>query len=525
MAGPQIFLNLLEKHEELTDKKTKKAEQKSINKSDYIAPPGHISILRQGATEEDEIKAAHLIFHNGVNWQHGRSWDFAEDWFCLDIRLGSSFISTENLKHVQAFHVTSKSQGAAMEDCSTSFGYVLAAAVDMSEDGCDSFEVLIFGGQSTETAKTSSRLEIISGPNDFGGPLDCRAYRPEPRLYQEFQLPTEFSHELDAVQTGDVPSSRCGHSLVRLSSNLLVCIGGVSIPRADKHKFHPSDSNIFLLKYPEVEWIKLERMEELDRTEHSTHIFGEKIYIVGGYSFKNHLASEIFPYNHVIEIEVHCSQDRIFTTSSKSIKIDIMPDFGQPFLTSMSSSGHSNYLYLFGGYMWPDYDPLRQNMYELCPPYTSHNKRPKQESNLVQIDLHKMEIKVTKADPEYATADGSLQVMSTNEAGEIENLLIVGGSSQRLDLYSTFNFDMQQCSLNSEYGGCVVTLSTREKDTLTCSTSECKKIVHIHCDKYTRGLAKMTSAKYKCPKCADYDPVTKKKRAKASGRRATRGGS
>ena len=63
-----------------------------------------------------------------------------------------------------------------MENCSTSFGYVLAAAVDMSEDGCDSFEVLIFGGQSTETAKTSSRLEIVSGPNDFGGPLDCRAY-------------------------------------------------------------------------------------------------------------------------------------------------------------------------------------------------------------------------------------------------------------------------------------------------------------------------------------------------------------
>ena len=57
MAGPQIFLNLLEKHEELTDKKTKRAEQKSINKSDYIAPPGHISILRQGDTEEDEIKA------------------------------------------------------------------------------------------------------------------------------------------------------------------------------------------------------------------------------------------------------------------------------------------------------------------------------------------------------------------------------------------------------------------------------------------------------------------------------------
>ena len=30
-----MFINLVEKHEELTDKKTKKAEQKSILKNDY----------------------------------------------------------------------------------------------------------------------------------------------------------------------------------------------------------------------------------------------------------------------------------------------------------------------------------------------------------------------------------------------------------------------------------------------------------------------------------------------------------
>ena len=65
MAEPPIFVNLLEKQEELTDKKTKKAEQKSITKSDYIPPPGHISLVRQGVTEEDELKKAHLIFHNG----------------------------------------------------------------------------------------------------------------------------------------------------------------------------------------------------------------------------------------------------------------------------------------------------------------------------------------------------------------------------------------------------------------------------------------------------------------------------
>ena len=36
MAGPPIFVNLLEKQEELTDKKTKKAEQKSEQKTKVI---------------------------------------------------------------------------------------------------------------------------------------------------------------------------------------------------------------------------------------------------------------------------------------------------------------------------------------------------------------------------------------------------------------------------------------------------------------------------------------------------------
>ena len=522
MASAPIFLNLLEKHDKLIDKTTKKSEQKSIQKSDYIPPTGHISILKSGVSDEDGTKTCHLIFHNGVNWKHGRSWDFAEDWFCLDIAWSSSFINTENLKHVQAFHVTSKSPGASMENCSTSFGFVLAAAVDLSDHDSDSFCVLLFGGQSTETALTSNRLEIVTGPNDFDGTLDCKAYRAGPRVYNEYKLPSDYSGE--PVQTGIVPSSRCGHSLGKLSSDLLVCIGGLSIPKADKHKFHPSDSNLFLLRYPEIEWIKIEKISELDRTEHSMYIFEEKIYIVGGYSFRNHLASEIFPYNQVLEIKINRSEENTFYTSQNIISLDIMPDYGEPFLTSMSSVGVSGCLYLYGGYTWPAYDPVKQNMYALCPPYTSHNKRPKQESILVEINLVELDIKLLRAPTEFATAGGSLQVLSRNEDGKLENLLIVGGSAQRLDLYSTFSFELKKCDLNPEYGGCIVTLSTREKDFLSCSSSDCTKVVHIMCDKYTRGLAKMTNAKYLCPMCANYDPVTKKKRPKPNARRGVRRG-
>ena len=523
MNSVPIFLNLLENHETLTDKTTKKAEQKSIQKSDYIAPPGHISIIKTGVAEEDGTKTAHLIFHNGVNWKHGRTWDFAEDWFCLDITWSSSFINTEDLKHVQAFHVTSKSSGASMEECSTSFGYVLAAAVDLSEADSDSFEVLLFGGQSTETAITSNRLEIVSGPVDFHGPLHCKAYRGGPRMYKEYNLPSEYNQENDSVQVGTIPSSRCGHSLGKLSSDLLVCTGGLTIPKAGRHKFHPSDSNLFLLKYPEIEWIKLEKIEELDRTEHSMVVFGEKIFVVGGYSFRNHLASEIFPFSQVLEITINRLESDVFSTSLRVISLDIMPEFGEPYLTSMSSVGVSNYLYMYGGYTWPEYDHAKQNLYEMCPPYTSHNKRPKQHSILVEINLESMEIKLSKAPSEFATAGGSLQVLSRNEEDRLENLLIVGGSALRLDLYSTFSFDLKKCDIDIEYGGCEVTLSTREKELVSCSSLECTKTVHILCDKYTRGLARMTSETYLCPKCANYDPVTKKKRPKPSSGRRGRG--
>ena len=131
---------------------------------------------------------------------------------------------------------------------------------------------------------------------------------------------------------------------------MLVCTGGLSIPKANKHKFHPSDSNIFLLKYPEIIWIKLDKLEDLDRTEHSMHIFNGKIYVVGGNSFRNHLASEIFPYNHVLEIEINTNDDGGFWSSVKTIKVDIPPDCGLPFLTNMNFVGDDTRIYLFGGF-------------------------------------------------------------------------------------------------------------------------------------------------------------------------------
>ena len=72
-----------------------------------------------------------------------------------------------------------------------------AAAVDLTDENSEGFKILKFGGQSTEKSITSNRLEIVSGPIDFDGPLFCKAYRSEARIYKEYTLPADFGPDLD----------------------------------------------------------------------------------------------------------------------------------------------------------------------------------------------------------------------------------------------------------------------------------------------------------------------------------------
>ena len=123
-------------------------------------------------------------------------------------------------------------------------------------------------------------------------------------------------------------------------------------------------------------------------------------------------------------------------------------------------------------------------------------------------------MQLLSADQEFATADGTLGIMTKTATGKPESLLIIGGEGGRLDMYSEQKFDLQKCSLGVEYGGCKVSLSTKNRDKLTCIQANCPKIVHVSCDTFTRGILKMKPEKYKCPTCADIDPETGRKRPK-----------
>ena len=307
----------------------------------------------------------------------------------------------------------------------------------------------------------------------------------------------------------------------KLSKDLLVCAGGLSLPKPDRHKFHPGDSNLFLLHLgTDVVWIKLDRIEGLDRTEHMMQIIGNKLYIVGGHSFRNHVASEIFRFNQVLEIDVVFLGDDVdaksFETFHRNVEVDLPPGLECNYITNFSYTADSSYLLFFGGYTWAGYQPLKQNMYELCPPHVSHHVKPKKSTVLFSLDLSNKELSYVSGQEEFATADGTLHILSRGEDGAPNNIIIVGGISGRVDLYSTFEFDLNRCSLDLEYGGCKVDITSKNRDIVMCIVPKCQIHVHRSCDTFTRGIAKIADDRYFCPTCADICPETRKKRPKTA---------
>ena len=131
-------------------------------------------------------------------------------------------------------------------------------------------------------------------------------------------------------------------------------------------------------------------------------MFDGKCFIIGGYSFGNNLASEIFHFNQVFELQIELGTHSKPTCSIyRMISLDVT---GQHTINFCSVDA-CNHVLLFGGYSYPQYDPLKQDMYKFCPPKTNSNKRPKRESMLYDIDLSTLEVKC-----DLALLAGNLQL-------------------------------------------------------------------------------------------------------------------
>ena len=64
------------------------------------------------------------------------------------------------------------------------------------------------------------------------------------------------------------------------------------------------------------------------------------------------------------------------------------------------------------------------------------------------MDLIKEELLYIKGPESYKTADGTLQILGKDVQNNPSEILIVGGISGWVDLYSTTSFDLDKCSLD-----------------------------------------------------------------------------
>ena len=139
-------------------------------------------------------------------------------------------------------------------------------------------------------------------------------------------------------------------------------------------------------------------------------------------------------------------------------------------------------------------------------------------SVLYEVDIEKQTLLSIEAPKEFGTANATMHITDTDNNGKAERIVILGGKSKQIILYSNSEFDFEQCDLQGEFGGCKLEQMTPLTVTNNCAT--CGKNIHEYCDIFklmSNQNPKTTAAGYNCPKCKGYGIVTV--RPKVKGRR------
>ena len=91
-----------------------------------------------------------------------------------------------------------------------------------------------------------------------------------------------------------------------------------------------------------------------------------------------------------------------------------------------------------------------------------------------------------------------MHVTDTDDNGEAERILILGGTSHQIALFSKSKFEFEECDMQGEFGGCELKVMTPTIVTIICTA--CGKQIHEDCDMFKHKKHKM-GEDYKCPKC------------------------
>ena len=397
---------------------TAKAEEKMLEDDQYVPPSGHICFLKRKICDGTAGRAV-MVSLGGVRMQESRTWKHASELFSRNLSWTSSAFVTEDLYRLKSFQVTTSKARTSTGSVTTPL--MGATFVDLLPEESDEFHLIIALGEDVERFCTNNSILEVKGKVSDKLAADVTKWLPEAVVYRQFQVPKNWSDGSQFVQKGEVPISRSGAKIGILSkpdpstsSFNILCTGGVCKPTPGPVKFLPQDSNIFLLKYPEMIWSKLPSEDLLKRSYHSMYISDNKtVFIVGGYSWEDNKAKKLYPVTDVVKItltddlKVQVIQEIQFQDNS----ISNFP----PFLSGFSSVGCGTSVWLFGGISYPEYEKEKENLHCFLPPETPRNKVPDPVSQLVKLDLVEESVTVTHGPKESSTHNGSLQILNLIE--------------------------------------------------------------------------------------------------------------
>ena len=229
--------------------------------------------------------------------EDSRTWNHASDLYSRSLDWKGPSFDVVELSRLNSFKVTTSNKR-------TSKGSVTiplhgASFVDFEEETSNEFHLLITHGQNLESFSTNDSILIVKGDAGLEN-VTVAKWLANAVEYRNFNIPEGWSDGSEFVQKGEIPSSRTGSKLGILKrpdrwdkNYLILCTGGVYNPIPGKKKYLPLDSNLFLLKYPEVKWIRLENQELLSRSNHSMSIVDNTTYIIGGYSWEDNKMTKL----------------------------------------------------------------------------------------------------------------------------------------------------------------------------------------------------------------------------------------
>ena len=84
------------------------------------------------------------------------------------------------------------------------------------------------------------------------------------------------------------------------------------------------------------------------------------------------------------------------------------------------------------------------------------------------------------APEKFATANATAHVTDTDSNGEADRILILGGTSKQIALFSKSKFEFEKCDMQMEFGGRKLKIMTPTTITNTCTT--CGQKFHQDCD-------------------------------------------